>query len=256
MTRTSIEALHRRVRTADGVPIAYTWWKRPSPELVMIAPGFWRSRLARENLFLAEYFLRGGYDVVAFDFRGHGDSGGTYTFGFKEANDLIAVARELVGPGKPYSRFALLGLSMGGSIGADALAKDPGLACRALALISSPADLAAVRPHPWKTGALRQVSLKNVARMPRLSAGALLARKPRAVEAIAVLTMPKLIVSAEGDWLVDPRHARLLEQAAAPPVEAVHLDQPGSLHADALVRFVPLKILRVLTRWFERVAPP
>jgi hypothetical protein len=68
--------------------------------------------------------------------------------------------------------------------------------------------------------------------------------------------MPKLIVSAEGDWLVDPRHARLLEQAAAPPVEAVHLDQPGSLHADALVRFVPLKILRVLTRWLERVAPP
>jgi pimeloyl-ACP methyl ester carboxylesterase len=254
--RTPPEVLHRRVRTADGVAIAYTWWRRPSPELLMIAPGFWRSRLARENLFLAEYFARRGYDVVALDFRGHGDSGGTYTFGSSEANDLAAVAGELVGGDKTYRQFAVIGLSMGGSIAADALARDRGLTCRALALISSPADLAAVRPHPWKPGALRQVSLKNVARMPRLSAGALLARKPRAVEAISVLAMPKLIVSAEGDWLVDPRHARLLEEAAAPPVEAVHLDLPGSLHADALVRFVPLKILRVLTRWFEKNAPP
>jgi pimeloyl-ACP methyl ester carboxylesterase len=92
--------------------------------------------------------------------------------------------------------------------------------------------------------------------MPRLSAARLLSRKPRAVEAVARLTMPKLIVSAEGDWLVDPSHARSLEQAAAPPVDAVHLDLTGSLHADALVRYAPLQILRVLTRWFDKNAPP
>ncbi len=252
----TVEAVDRRVRTADGVTIAYSLWRRPSRELLLIAPGFWRSRLARENRFLAGHFVRRGYDVAVFDFRGHGDSGGSYTFGATEAHDVAAVAGELAGPGKPYGRFALLGLSMGGSIGADALARSPALPCRALALISSPADVAAVRPHPWKPGALRQVSLKNVARMPRFSPVTLLSKKPRAVEAVSVLTMPKLIVSAEGDWLVDPLHARMLEEAAAPPVEAVHLDLPGSLHADALVRFVPLKILRVLTRWFERVAPP
>jgi pimeloyl-ACP methyl ester carboxylesterase len=123
-------------------------------------------------------------------------------------------------------------------------------------MISSPADVASLRPRPWKAGALRQISLRNAVRAPRLSARGMFGRKLKAAEAVASLTMPKLIVSAEGDWLVDPSHARLLARAAAPPVDLVHLETPGSLHADALVRFLPLRILRVLTRWFKENAPP
>ena len=63
-------------------------------------------------------------------------------------------------------------------------------------------------------------------------------------------------LSSKGDWLVDPSHGRLLAESAAPPVDYVHLDLPGSLHADALVKFVPLTLLRVLDRWFARWAPP
>ena len=76
---------HRRVRTSDGVLIAYTLWRRPAREIILLAPGFWRVRLARENLYLATHFVRRGYDVAVLDFRGHGDSGGAYTFGPAEA---------------------------------------------------------------------------------------------------------------------------------------------------------------------------
>jgi hypothetical protein len=55
---------------------------------------------------------------------------------------------------------------------------------------------------------------------------------------------------------VDPSHGRALAESAARPVEYVHLDLPGSLHADGLVKFVPLKLLRILDRWFEENAPP
>jgi pimeloyl-ACP methyl ester carboxylesterase len=250
------ELLHRRVRTQDQVPIAYTWWRAGSPELVILAPGFWRVRLARENLYLAQSFLRRGYDVVTFDFRGHGDSGGAYTFGANEALDLAAVVEQLVGPGLPYARFSVIGLSMGGSIAADALARFPHWECRALAMISSPADVAALRPRPWRAGAIRQVRLRNVFRMPRLSTQTLLAERPSTVEAVSRLRMPKLIVSAEGDWLVDPSHGRILAEAAAAPVEHIHLDIPGSLHADALVKYFPLRILRLLHGWFAKNAPP
>jgi pimeloyl-ACP methyl ester carboxylesterase len=252
----SIEAVHRRARTQDHVPIAYTWWRAGHPELLVLAPGFWRVRLARENLYLAQSFVRHGYDVVTFDFRGHGDSGGAYTFGANEPLDLEAVLDPLIGQGKPYSRFAVLGLSMGGSIAADALARFPEWPCRALAMISSPADVSALHPRPWRTGAIRQVRLRNVLKMPRLSTDTIRAKKPRAAEAVARLTMPKLIVSAEGDWLVDPSHARILADAAAPPVDYVHLDVPGSLHADALVKYLPLRLLRLLHRWFAKNAPP
>ena len=250
------EVHHSAIDAHDGVSIAYTLWRRPARELLVLAPGFWRVRLARENLFLAQHFLRRGYDVAILDFRGHGDSGGAYAFGLSEHHDFHAVIDELVGPGKMYARFAVLGLSMGGSIAAQALAMRPELPCRALAMISAPADLRALRPKPWKAGAIRQVRLRHALRVPKLSARRLTARRPRAVEAVATLTIPKLIVTSEDDWLVDPSHGRALAEAAAEPVEHVHLKLPGSLHADGLVKFVPVRLLRVLDEWFSRMAPP
>ena len=250
------EVAHRRTPASDGVSIAYTLWRRPASELMVIAPGFWRVRLARENLFLANHFLRQGYDVAVLDFRGHGDSGGGYDFGAAEHRDFHAVLDDLVGPKKMYRRFSVLGFSLGGSIAAQALSLRPELPCRALALVSSPADLSRLRPKPWKAGAIRQVRLRHALRIPRIGAKAWTARKPRASEALASLSMPKLIVTSEGDWLVDPSQGRALAASAAAPVEHVHLDLPGSLHADGLVKFVPVRLFRVLDPWFARHAPP
>ena len=171
----------------DGVSIAYSLWRRPSRELLILAPGFWRVRLARENLVLAGHFLRRGYDVALLDFRGHGESGGAYTLGGLEREDLRAVARELAGADGPYDRFAVVGLSLGGSIAADALAGPADLPCRALVLISSPADILSVRPRPWRTGALRQVHLRQAARPPRMTAPHVSGRD-RTLEAISLLT--------------------------------------------------------------------
>lgn len=250
------EAVALRTLASDGVPIAYTLWRRPSRELLILAPGFWRRRHARENIFLAAHFSRLGYDVAAIDFRGHGESGGKYAFGLKEALDIEAVVNELVGAGRPYSRFAIIGLSMGGSIAAQALARFPELPCRALVMISSPADVRTLKPRPLSRDAIRQLRLRHALRMPRVAIRHLRSPKPRAAEAVEKLTMPKLIVTAESDWLVDPSQGRELALRSAPPVDLVHLDLPGSLHADALVKYVPLTLLRLLDRWLARNAPP
>jgi pimeloyl-ACP methyl ester carboxylesterase len=254
--RRAAEVRQLRAVTSDGVTIVYTLWRRPSRELIILAPGFWRRRLARENLYLATHFSRRGYDVAALDFRGHGGSGGSYAFGDAETMDLTAVAEDLAGEGRPYRRFAVIGLSMGGSIAAETLSRHPNLPCRALVMISSPADVRALKPRPLSRDAMRQLRLRHALRMPRIAIRRLRGPKSTATDAVATLTMPKLIVTAKGDWLVDPSHGRLLAEAAAPPVEYVHLDLPGSLHADALVKFVPLTLLRVLDRWFARHAPP
>ena len=254
--RAKPETEHRKIRTRDGVRIAYTWWRRPSRELVILAPGFWRVRLAKENLFLAEHFLRSGYDVAAIDFRGHGDSEGAYSFGPEERQDFLAVVEDLVGEGKPYSRFAVLGFSMGGSIAADTLARAPGLPCRALAMICSPDHVGSLRPRPWKANAAKQIRMRHVVHVPRISGRTLITAKPKISRALARLSIPKLIVTAEGDWLVDPSQGRALAEGAAAPVEHVHLELGGSLHADALVRWAPLALLRPLDRWFAKHAPP
>jgi pimeloyl-ACP methyl ester carboxylesterase len=246
---------HARARAADGTTIAWTLWSRPSPELVVLAPGFWRVRLSQENRYLAEHLVRRGYDVATLDFRGHGESTGRYSFGRSEFLDLAAVLQELVGEDRPYARFTLVGLSMGGTIAAETLARDPELPCRALIMVSSPADVAALRPKPWRPGALRHFRLRHAVRVPRIDPRSAFGAKVRAQAAVARLTIPKLLVTSERDWLVDPEQGRALAMAAAPPVDYVHFDLPGDLHADALVRFAPTRLLRVLDRWLARHAP-
>ena len=39
----------------------------------------------------------------------------------------------------------------------------------------------------------------------------------RISRALARLSIPKLIVTSKGDWLVDPSHGRAMAKAAAPP---------------------------------------
>ena len=56
--------------------------------------------------------LAGDYSVYTFDFRGHGLSGGRYTFSEREVDDLGAVLETARADGN--LRLAVLGFSMGG----------------------------------------------------------------------------------------------------------------------------------------------
>jgi pimeloyl-ACP methyl ester carboxylesterase len=105
---------------------------------------------------------------------------------------------------------------MGGSIAADTLARRPDLPCRGLAMVCSPEHVGSLRPRPWKADAARQIRLRHVVNVPRISGRRLLAPKPRISRALAKVTVPKLIITAEGDWLVDPSHGRTLAQEARP----------------------------------------
>jgi pimeloyl-ACP methyl ester carboxylesterase len=240
------------VRSQDGVSIAVTHYFRDSPRFVLLAPGFWRKRRDRENVFVAVHLVRLGYDVVTFDFRGHGGSDGVYSFGREEWRDFLAVAEFFCAS---HEDFAALGFSMGGAIAADSLARQPGLPCRALVMVSSPADFARLRPRPWRPAAWKMMALERALDPPRVDWKILPGEKPRAMEAVGRLEIPKLIVTFEDDWLVEPSHGDLLEQASAPPVERAHLNVGDSLHADAVVRFAPVAFLTLLTDFLRRRYP-
>lgn len=240
------------IRTDDGIAIAATHYSCGSPRLILQAPGFWRKRRDRENVFVAVHLARLGYDVVTFDFRGHGGSEGVYTFGQDDWRDFLAVA-EFFGP--THEDFAAIGFSLGGAIAADALSRRPELPCRALVMVSSPADFTKVRPRPWKPAAWKMMGLERARNPPRADWKLLPKDKPRALEAVTRLRIPKLIVTFEDDWLVGPTHGDQLEQAAAPPVERAHLNVGDSLHADAVVRFAPHAFLSLLTEFLTRRYP-
>jgi pimeloyl-ACP methyl ester carboxylesterase len=101
------------LRTDDGVRLAATHLPDPRRDVaVVVAHGFsgthtkpWQARIARG--------LRPYAGVVAFDFRGHGASGGVSTLGELEVLDVaaaVAWARAL-----GYANVVTCGWSMGGS---------------------------------------------------------------------------------------------------------------------------------------------
>jgi dipeptidyl aminopeptidase/acylaminoacyl peptidase len=83
---------------------------------VIICHGFGTSR--SDVLVLADFIERGGYNILLFDFRGHGESQGWYTsFGYLEQKDLKAALEFLkLNPNIKTKIFGVLGVSMGGSV--------------------------------------------------------------------------------------------------------------------------------------------
>src|ERR1700728_2675173 len=99
--------------TGDGVPIDAVHVPGDSRLAFVVAHGFTLCWCQQASWQIAQRLSRHG-GVVAFDFRGHGRSGGDSTLGDKEIEDLdvaIRYAREL-----GYERIVSVGFSMGASV--------------------------------------------------------------------------------------------------------------------------------------------
>ena len=111
MTQPVLKA--RTLVTDDGVPIEAIHLARDGELAVVLAHGFTLSWQHGAVWKVAKRLNRSA-GVIAFDFRGHGRSGGKSTMGDREVRDLgvaVAYAREL-----GYQRIAAVGFSMGASI--------------------------------------------------------------------------------------------------------------------------------------------
>lgn len=96
--------------TSDNISISYDHYRKGFDSVVIICPGFFNSK---DNRWMrkAVGMLLGKYDVIIFDFRGHGKSGGKYTWSAKEDLDLNAVVdyAKLCG----YKHIGILAFSLG-----------------------------------------------------------------------------------------------------------------------------------------------
>jgi fermentation-respiration switch protein FrsA (DUF1100 family) len=110
--------------TRDGVELR--GWLIPHPRPrgnVIFCHGHGRNRGHVAGVLATLHGL--GLNVLAFDFRGHGESGGhTSTFGHREVDDLLTAAAFLRGrcPGQP---LFLVGVSLGAAVSLQALPQLP-----------------------------------------------------------------------------------------------------------------------------------
>jgi uncharacterized protein len=207
-----------RLPAADGAALAGWLFTtgRPARGTVLVAHGVggWRAHATA----YAEFLLDAGFDVLAPDARGHGESQGIATYGILEADDVrrwAAWARARSGGGCVYA----LGASMGGAHVLQAEAAGPtfcavvtdgafatffeaGLDRIARRLPFGDAGRWVGRPAAW-------AGLGYV----RLAYGVnLLAANP--VDGIGRIRAPLLLIHGDADRNTPPYHAAALARAA------------------------------------------
>lgn len=144
------------IRTVDSIDIVATLFPRGQQDLLIICHGFAASQRSLAIVWLAEA-LAGPWDVLTFDWRGYGQSGGLASMGGIEALDLAAVLRFARERG--YRRVGVIGESMGGLITLATLGTAVGQPFPhpdRVATIGAPADYAL-------TGGMRPYLMRNIA---------------------------------------------------------------------------------------------
>jgi uncharacterized protein len=199
--------------TADGVPIAANLLRRGRDTLVILCHGFAASQRAVGVVWLAEQ-LAGPYDVLSFDWRGYGRSGGLASFGGAEALDLAAILQAARDHG--YRRVAVVAESMGGLIALATLGAEAGSAGfpmpDALCAVSAPADYALTAGlRPQLVRYVAPVSwLRPVAPLIGFRLGEV--RLPRPLDVVERIGLPLLLVHGDRDNTVPVRNAELLHE--------------------------------------------
>lgn len=236
--------------TDDGVPIDAVHLAGDGRLAFVVAHGF-TLRWSQNAIWQAARRLNRYGGVVAFDFRGHGRSGGESTLGDKEIQDLdvaIRYAREL-----GYDRVVSVGFSMGASI----VLRHAGLLGGVDAVVSVSG------PGRWYyrgTLAMRQVHWAVQHRLGRLVARTFLKTRitngrwdpvpvPPADAAAKIAPTPLLIVHGDKDEFFPVDHAEQLFEAAHQPKELWIV--PGYGHAETAA---PRALIERIGQWGQTAA--
>lgn len=238
-----------RFSSRDGTRLYGRWLAgRADYPTVVLCHGYIRS--LEEPLELGLALNRAGYNVLLFDFRGCGRSGGRFTtLGYKEAWDLLA-AVHTVQARHGREPIGVLGISMGAAAAIMAAAHCPSIA--ALVLDS---------PYPHLEGIVRKKMPEIVrlrwlmplgwlcVRLGLLLAGGSLERA-RPVDAIGrIPPRPILFIRGEQDSFIPQERFQELVAAAGGPKEV--WTAPGSDHAMARLDH-PEEYLHRVRSFFDR----
>lgn len=204
-------------KTCDGVSLQGVHLVRGSDTLLVYCHGF----LSGKNFAAVPRFmemLAERVDVIAFDFRGHGESGGECTIGENELFDLDSMVR--YARNFNYRRIFLAGSSMGGAVAIRYAAASPEIAGVVTIGAFATGDFSllartALKCFDWNI----THSFVRQARRARVASTIPQSAPVNVVHQIA--PRPLLLIHGEYDMLVPLRHARELYASAREPKELI-----------------------------------
>lgn len=236
------------IRTDDNIKIACDHYRNGSERVVIIAHGFGFNKdipLMRE---VADTFSH-GYDVITFDFRGHGKSSDFFTWTALEDRDLRAVVEHA--RGDAYKKIAVLGFSLGGAISIIEASYDRNV--DNLMIVSAPCDLAKIRFRIWEQRAKKDIELHLSPREKgkKVRPGNPFIAKIKPIDVVQkIAPRPILFIHGEQDWLVGTDHSQKLFQKAGEPKRIEIIRNAG--HAENIFVLFPHEFQNICIEWLKK----
>jgi pimeloyl-ACP methyl ester carboxylesterase len=244
----TIQPISGTLHTSDNVSISYDYYKRGFDSVVIVCPGFFNSKDNRWMRKTVE-MIADEFDVIIFDFRGHGKSGGEYAWSAKEKADVDAVVNYAVSLG--YKKIGILGFSLGAAAAVNDAASRNDI--NSMVLISCPSAFNSIDYHFWEPGMWADLKDNIDSKWEGKGArtGNILLPKEDPINSIENIKNTSLLfIYGDRDWVIKPRHSKALYEKAGTYKDIVVIE--GGFHAERLIQFHYDRMSRLILDWFSK----
>jgi pimeloyl-ACP methyl ester carboxylesterase len=191
---------------------------------------------------VAQRFTSAGYDVLAYDSRGHGDSSGEHcTYGFHEKQDLKRMLDEV--SAKPIIVF---GSSLGAAVALQAAAEDPRIASVIAVAIFSDLRTIAKERAPFFAS---QRDIEEALAIAEQRA-AFRVNDVSPLAAAQRINVPVLLIHGENDTDTTPAHSRRVHSALHGAKQLILV--PGAGHTGVITP----EVWKQIDAWIEQITTP
>lgn len=236
--------------TPDKQKIAYNHYENGHNRAIIIVHGFYNSKDAILLQSLKDSLLD-KYDVIMFDFRGHGKSSGLFSWTAKERLEL----EEILAYAKAkYTVIGLIGFSMGAGTAINVLADND--IVDSMIAISAPSDVGKIEYQFWKLN-FQGDFLYTFGKEGRIGRGVrpgpFWLKKTKPIDGVGKVNCPILYIHGEKDWVIHYQHSqRLYEQTKSR--KQINIIKNGT-HAEYLIRDNPREMIGLIRSWFATTLP-
>ncbi len=233
------------VITSDNEKIAFNHYQKNKNEVLIIAHGWSMSKDSAPFLSMSEDFNK-NFDVITFDFRGHGKSSGWFTFTSKESKDFNAIIEFAQ---KKYSKISILGFSLGAALAIIQAANNNNV--KALIAISSPSDFYKIENHDWRPESiLHTISKINIQEKRKVRPGNIFLKKIKPIDVVHKISAPSLFITGGKDLKIYPWHSEVLYNKAN--CKKSYVLFKDDYHAEDIYLQSRKKFLRICNNWIAK----
>lgn len=235
--------LNLTLKTKDKIDIAINYYSNGHDEIVIVAPGWCMTKDSKAFSEISEMFSK-NFDVISFDFRGHGKSGGMFTFTARELMDIDAVIR-FVRKSK-YKKIYLAGFSLGAAMSIIYASKSRYI--DKVIAVSAPTEFDKIENQMWKKEAWGETFKKfELDRFASIRPYPIPLKKINPIDVVGKIKVPTLFVAGEKDPTVHPWHTKELYEKATCQKE--YKEYKDGCHAEDLFLHYEEDFSKLCTDW-------